>query len=147
MEITDSSAEFEVNIVGQSSYQTYMGKFKVKCLMSPMDVLESDKLYRSLLGEQGPMFASERAKNLAFALSQLKYRVIDQAPFWDNRRLGGSHIPDDNVIIEVVNLAIEAEDKFLELKEQEAEKLKERLKAAFENKDIVKEEVIDEGEE
>jgi len=147
MEITDSHATFEINIIGQSTKQTYLGEFKVICLLSPMSVLEADKLYRTLLGAEGSLYASERAKNLAFALSQLKYRVVSSPPFWDNRKLGGSHIPDDNVIIEIINLAIEAEEKYLQEKEEEAEKLQERLKEAFDTKVIEKEEeeLINEG--
>ena len=154
MEIIDDIAEFSINICGDNTRNTYMGNFKVKCLTSPYEQLQSDKLYRELLGDN-PYYASDVSKNYAFTLSQLKYRIIESPPFWanpDQPNIPGGHIKDSNVLSEVLEKAIEARDKFILTKEEEFSKMQERIKNKITNKEIKKElseeeEPIDEGDE
>jgi hypothetical protein len=136
--IEEGTAVFHINETGNVTRQTYMGTFKVHCILSPLDFVEADKMYREMLGATNPADAHEHARSIAFALSQLKYRIIEEAPFWENRRLGGSHIKDDNIIITILNNAIEAEEKFREAKVKEAEEIQQRLQKAIEDKDIEK---------
>lgn len=134
----EGTAVFYINEVGNVTRQTYMGTFKVHCVLSPIDFIESDKMYREMLGATNPENAHEHARSVAFALSQLKYRIIEEAPFWENRRLGGSHIKDDNIIITILNNAIEAEERFREAKVKEAEEIQKRLQKMIENEEIEK---------
>jgi hypothetical protein len=143
MEITDTHATFDVHINGEPSKMTYMGSFKVKVLMSPMDEINADKLYRQLLGDN-MLMASDNVKNNAFVLSQLKYRVLeyDKAPFWanpENPDIPGAHITDGNVIFEVFNRAIEAQELYIKQKTEESKALEEALKAAIKSKKVEKE--------
>ena len=140
--IEGSEATFELNLLGTDNNQTYMGKFKVKCLLSPMDIIESDKLYRTMLGEN-IAYAGETAKHMAFALSQLKYRIIEYPPFWENRPIKGSHISDKNIIIEILNVAIDVEELYRQKKIEEAKKVEERLTNAIKNKTLKKEDEDD----
>ena len=118
MEIKDDFATFPIKSKGLKTGNTYIGSFKVKCLPSPMDTINADVDYRNKMGNNIHL-ASEDAQHLAFALYQLKYLIVshDEAPFWDNRILPGSHIPDHNIIMEVFNKAIEAQQKWMEIKE------------------------------
>ena len=149
MEITDTHATFTVHINGESTMQTYMGEFKVKCLLSPYDQIQADKMYRELLGDQ-LLYASDNAKTHAFALSQLKYRIIEFAPFFANPNqpsVPGGHLQDGNVLFEVLNKAIEAQEKYMEQTQEQAEKMEQRLKEAIQNKSLKREEEKIEEEE
>jgi len=129
----DCTAIFPINEIGDTTRSTYIGAFKVKCILDPMDFMESDKLYRQLLGDVHPENAHEHSSSVAFALSQLKYRVIEVPPFWENARLGGGHVKDPGIIISVLNLAMEAEQIYREMMAKEAEErqkaLTERIKS------------------
>lgn len=102
----DGTAEFQVRLVGDVTQQTYLGKFKVLSVMDPFQILNAGKRYRDLLGVN-PAFASETELNLAFALAQLEFRVVEAPPFWNNGRL-----KDLNVIMSVFDLAIDVEEQY-----------------------------------
>lgn len=127
----NGTAEFVIQMLGNKNQQTYLGKFKVKCALTPLDHINADKLNRELLGANLSM-ASDRAMNLAFALSQLKYRVIESPPFWQTADLPGN-IEDDNIIFEVLNRAIEAEEKYLQRKSEDAENAEKELSNGIES--------------
>lgn len=112
---------------------TYMGQFRFKCFLSPTQKLAASREYRQLLGEN-PTLALKHEDNLAFALSQLKYRVISAPPFWSSTAsLGGysGDIPDENVIDAVLDAAIDAELKYMtQLKKKKTEAIEKAKKAA-----------------
>jgi len=130
-----SKAYFDFSSVGDRTNTTYMGEFCVKCVMSPMDHLKADRLYRELIGSINPHLASQDAKNYAFALSQLKQRVLESADFFKNRELDGSHL-DSNVLIGIINKAIEAEEEYKEQQDEKTKKIQEMLAKRIKNKDI-----------
>ena len=142
MEITETTATYPMNLVGSRTGETYIGEFKFKCLLTPIEKIEADKQYRKLLGENMIM-ASDTAKSLAFALSQLQFRILEAPPFWDSRVLGGSHIMDDNIIIEAFNKSVEAEEQFMEAVQKKAKEIEERLQKAIKSKQIEKEEEVE----
>ncbi len=133
------TAVFHINEPGDTTRQTYIGIFKVKCILDPIDFMEADKLYRQLLGDIRPEAAHEHTANVAFALSQLKYRIIDPSPFWENKRLGGGHLKDNNIIISVLNMAMEAEQKYRDVMKKEAEERQRVLTERIKSKMIEKE--------
>jgi hypothetical protein len=137
MQLEGSEAKFEFNIVGKTTKESYMGKFKVKCILSPLEEIEADKTYRDLLGNNYHL-ADSSIKEKAFALSQLKFRVIEYPPFWDNDYIGGGHIVDSNVILEVIELAIQAQEKYVEFKEKEMKQRQDLLTKAIKNQQIEK---------
>lgn len=91
---------------------TYIGEFKFRCFLTPIQKISANREMRDLLGDQMTM-APEHEANLAFALTQLKYRVISAPPFWNSGSTPGD-IPDSNVIMSVLDAAIAAEIKYLE---------------------------------
>ena len=93
---------------------TYNGSFKFRCYLSPTEDLTANRLYRELLGPNA-ILASEDDSYLAYALTQLKYRVISAPPFWytpqQNGEMPGS-IPDRNVILAVLDASARAAAAF-----------------------------------
>ena len=142
MRIEDGYAVFDINIVGVHTNNSYYGTFKVKCLLSPIEQIKADKLYRDLLGNNAHL-ASNHVGQLAYAASQLHLRVTEAPPFWESNDLGGSHIEDENVILSVLDSAIEAQVKFVEEKKEELIKRQEILANRIRKKVIVAEEEED----
>lgn len=142
MEFLEQTAKFSINITGRHSKQTYMGTFRVKCLLSPLEEIAADKRYRDLLGSNSHL-AQENVRRKAFALSQLEQRVIEMPAFWENDIIPGGHIQDDNVLLEVLDIAIEAQEKYIKDKEEELEERRKRLTKKIKTKKIEKEPEVD----
>ena len=131
------TASFHVNIEAAASRATYKGMFKVKCILSPLQYIESDSLYRKLLGKDNPQFANEYVSNLCYALSQLKYRIIE-APEWfkgAESELYGSSI-DDNILLHILDLAVKAEDDYRQGTEEKYKEAKENVRKAIDEKEL-----------
>jgi hypothetical protein len=93
---------------------TYTGIFKFKCFLTPTQQLTAGREYRELLGSN-PTLATEHESLLAYALSQLKQRVIQSPPFWNsslNTSAFAGDVPDENVISAILDAAIGAELKY-----------------------------------
>jgi hypothetical protein len=146
MEFLEQTAKFTVNITGRHSKNSYMGTFRVKCLLSPLEEIAADKRYRDLLGANSHL-AQERIRQQAYALSQLEQRVIEMPPFWENDVIPGGHVQDDNVILDILDLAIEAQEKYIKDKEKELEERRKRLTKNIKKKKIEKEPELDGPEE
>jgi hypothetical protein len=142
MEFTEQTATFTINMVGRHSKDTYMGTFKVKCLLSPLEMIAADKRYRDLLGANSHL-AQENIRQQAFALAELEQRVIDMPPFWENDSLPGGHIKDANVLLHILDMAVEAQEKYISTKENELKDRQDRLTKAIKKKKIEKEPEIE----
>lgn len=142
MEIIEQTATFSINVVGKFSKDTYLGTFKVKCLLSPLEEIAADKRYRDLLGDNSHL-AQEHIRQQAFALAQLEQRVIEMPPFWENDVLNGGHVQDTNVVLKILDLAIEAQEKYINIKEKELKERQKRLTKAIKTKKIEKEPEIE----
>jgi hypothetical protein len=95
---------------------TYTGTFVFKCYLSPLEQIQAGKEFRSLLGDLGQQ-ANDTESNLAFALTQLKHRVIKSPPFWSSTLQDGplaGNIPDLNILAIVLDASIRAEALFKE---------------------------------
>lgn len=141
----EMSASFSFSSVGTLTSQTYRGSFVVKSLLQPEEFLAAGRERRRLLGEH-IAFASEREANMAFALSELKFRIISAPPFWNNGK-----IMDENIILEVLDKALEIEVKFRDNAEKRTtgaiEKLQKHLGLITEKvSEQKKKEKIDSGE-
>lgn len=146
-----SKAFFEYSNIGDRSNTTFMGEFCVKCVMSPLDHLKADRLYRELIGSVNPHLASQEAKNFAFALSQLKQRVLEAPDFFKHSEIDGGHL-DSNVLIDIINSAIEAEEEYKDQQDEKTKKIQELLTKRIKSKEIepepdAEEAITDEEEE
>lgn len=128
------TAEFFVNLEAAADKSTYKGHFKVKCVLSPLDYIQSDATYRELLGKTNPQFANDYIAQLAYALSQLKYRIITNPSWFDNESNGikGSNV-DDNILLIVLEKAIEAEEMYRKGIEEKYKKAKDEVKEAIDS--------------
>lgn len=143
-----SEAEFPISAIGKQSGETFQGSFKVKCFLTPIDLIKADRLYRELLGEITPHLATTEAQNLCFALSQLKYRIVKAPAGWKNQEIDGGHL-DTNVVIEVLNKAIEAQSMYQKRSKEKLEKLQKELTKDIKEGNIEPEEELEtlDGEE
>ena len=105
---------------------TYFGVFKFKCYLTPMERIAAGREYRELLGGN-PTLAMKLEDDLAFNLSQLKYRIISAPPFWNN-----GEIPDHEVIDKITDAAMSAELKYRALLEQNRTEVLKKAKASAE---------------
>lgn len=125
-----NTATWEMRLEGDIS-GTYTGTFKFRCYLTPMQKIAANREMRELLGSHMTM-AAEHEANLAFALTQLKHRVISAPPFWGASGVIPGDIPDSNVVIAVLDAAIAAELKYVEqLKQKKLDSI-DRAKAAAE---------------
>lgn len=140
MIIEGSEASFEVAETDQLTRTTYMGSFRVKCFLSPLEKIKADRIYRELIGAVNPVMASGDAKNMAFAISQLTVRVIEGPDFFKNQKnpdLPGGHLPDD-ILISILDKAIDAETEFREQQRKAYEETQKRMTKKFKEQRIKK---------
>jgi hypothetical protein len=128
------TAEFFVNLEAAADKSTYKGHFKVKCVLSPLDYIQSDATYRELLGKTNPQLADAYVSQLAYALSQLKYRIISNPSWFDNDVNGikGSGV-DDKILLFILDKTIEAEEQYRKGVEEKYEKAKNDVKEAIDD--------------
>jgi hypothetical protein len=100
---------------------TYMGQFVFKCFLLPSERLAAGRDRRNLLGEFG-ILATDLEKEIAFALSELKYRVVSAPPFWNPASIMAGDIADIGLIFVALNAAMDAQELHRKQKIEEKEK-------------------------
>ena len=118
--------EFSVKVIGETTGEEYVGKFKCRRLLTHAQQLEVDRLRREFLGSMGDQ-ASPRAQNQAAVLASLAVRLLEVAPFWEGSNRGFD-LFDDNVIKEVYEAAIKSESDLIAEIQKRAEEAKKDLK-------------------
>lgn len=130
--IQGNTATWDMRLDG-NIHGTYVGAFRFKCYLSPLEQIAADRERRELLGPQ-PFAANEHESFLAYALTQLKYRIVSSPPFWASQnpaKLEGD-IADENVIAAVLDAALGSEMKYKsQLKKKKLDAI-DRAKAATE---------------
>lgn len=113
---------------------TYMGTFKFRCSLTPTQYLDADRDFRDLLGKNAEL-AGTHAEDVAYSLAQLRQRVMEAPPFWnDGGRYGGGGVKDHDVLSKVLNAAIASELKLRKELEERHEKAINQLKEFLESK-------------
>jgi hypothetical protein len=138
MIIENSQATVEVSIKDELTFETYIGIFKFKGFLTPIDTIKADRIYRELIGSVSPNLASISAQNMAFSISQLSVRTVE-APHWFDLKseLPGGRLAE-NVLTELLSLSIEAEEKYREQQKAKFVEIQKRLQTKFENSTIKK---------
>ena len=114
---------------------TYTGTFVFRTFLDPIRQLQAGREYRELLGSLA-IQASDSEGNLAFALVQLKHRILKAPPFWDStlQESGmAGNIGDLNVIALILDAAIQSENLYKERLQKERDTLLERTLKAGED--------------
>lgn len=122
--IVSNLATFSVNHEGALA-GSYIGQFVFKCFLLPYERLSASKEKRDLLGEFG-VAATAYEQNLALALSELKYRIVQAPPFWTQNNMLGN-IADSDLIFKVYEAAMDSQEMYLEQKEENKKKMLEIL--------------------
>lgn len=130
---------------------SYMGNFKFRCFLTPMQLIEADRDFRELIGTNA-QFAATNAENVAYALAQLKQRVLESPPFWRENagRFGGGGIKDMDVLDLVLEAAVASEVKFRKELTQRHEESINRIKELMEKRkeqEKINQELADEKQE
>jgi hypothetical protein len=143
--LREDYASYELNSTGDIG-GLYVGVFKFRLTLTPLQELTADRDYRKLIGE----FASEtssRIINTAYALAHLKQRVIEAPPFWfdGSSDFGGASVKDYKILEEVVLASVRAEEMYREMlkkrHEESMKKLQNHLKEMYEKEQKLKEEM------
>jgi len=141
---SDGMAKFSVNMVGGKTMQTYLGNFKAKCLLNANEYIRANREFMDLIGDSKNLGDPEE---IAFALVQLKYRLVDVPPFWQsqNSPYDGGEIKDYNIITSVFNICMDAEREYEKMMQEDYDKVKEKIKKQREA--LVKKKEKDESED
>lgn len=152
IQIEGNVATWNINAVGAIN-GTYIGSFRFKCYLTPSEKLAAGRDYRELLGPESRL-AFTNEDNLAFSLTQLKYRVISSPPFWSSAIGGNGNIvlqgdlPDEPIIDMVLDAAVASELKFLaQLQKKKEETIKQAKDIAEKILDHKEGKEVDEDEE
>lgn len=93
---------------------TYVGTFRARLYLTPLQQLSASRDERALLGVN-PALAEEHTAFLAYALAQLRYRLVSSPPFWHganpNSEGYGGDLADESIISLVLDFAISAQEK------------------------------------
>lgn len=93
---------------------TYTGVFRFRCFLDPLKELQAGREYRELLGTFATQ-ATDTESKLAWALSQLKHRIIKAPPFWTSTLQDSGYagnIGDMGILTLVTDAAFRAEVLF-----------------------------------
>lgn len=129
--IEGTEATWRINEEGPINGK-YIGTFKFRCFLTPTQRISANREYREMLGGN-PTLTPEHEDSLAYALSQLKYRVISYPPFWegeDKPILGD--IADTDIIALVLKAAVAAEFKYRKQLDEKRKSAIQRAKEAAE---------------
>lgn len=148
--IEGNTGAWEMRLEGDI-HGTYVGAFRFKGFLTPLQQIAANREYRELIGVN-PTMVPEHESFLAYALTQLKYRIVSAPPFWSSANPSGGmpgDIADENVITAILDAAIGTELKYKsQLKKKRLDAV-ERAKGAAEKMmdDQDEKEEADEGED
>jgi hypothetical protein len=131
IKIEGDRATWEISAVGNIK-GTYLGTFVFRCFLTPLQQIAAGREERALIGENFA-FAPDHEKFLAYALTQLKYRIVSSPPFWASANPNGNmsgDLPDPEIVSLVLGSAIDAEVKYKNEIKYRKEAAIERAKAA-----------------
>lgn len=142
--IDGATASWDMRLDGDIQ-GTYIGVFKFKCYLTPLQQIAANREYRELMGPN-PTYASEHESFLAYSLTQLKHRIISAPPFWasQNPAMFSGDIADENIISAVLDAALSSELKY---KSQLKKKRLDALERAQNSTEKLMEVEEDEGDE
>lgn len=91
---------FEVSPWSDLKEQVYPGKFTMKLVLSPIEMLKKDQLRRQYLGDTSGSQPSGDAFQLSVMLSDLAVHLTDTPTWWKEMNFGES-VPEASVLEDV----------------------------------------------
>lgn len=147
--IEGNTGAWEMRLEGDI-HGTYVGAFRFKGFLTPLQQIAANREYRELIGAN-PTMTPEHESFLAYALTQLKYRIVSAPPFWSSANPSGGmpgDIADENVITAILDAAIGTEMKYKsQLKKKRLEAIERAKSAAEKLMDTKEDEEKDEADE
>jgi len=112
LKIEGDKATWDMSAIGNIR-GTYMGTFVFRCFLTPLMQIAAGREERALIGENFA-FAADHEKFMAYALTQLKYRIISAPPFWSSAANGSiqGDLADAEIVSLVLGAAIDSELKY-----------------------------------
>ena|ERR1700677_2855089 len=126
--------EFTIDIVGERTARTYMGKFRTKTLLTHRETIQVDNIRRSLLGAD-PSNSGATAGATAGVLAELSVRLIETPQWWKDSN-GSMDLFDEIVLVTVMNKVQEIETEYLNSIKKQGDKAKEELKNIVNNNTV-----------
>jgi hypothetical protein len=123
----------DLNIRGDVTDTLYLGKFKVKTILSRRDYFTADLKRREIVGPVSPENAMATLVGEAYMLGQLYARIIE-APDWWLAKNSGIDLEDSNVISVLFEKANVLEKKAKESIKAKATDALEKLNKPTESK-------------
>lgn len=123
-----STATWRMPLTNGDLGGSYTGTFQFRTFLDPLKTLQAGREYRELLGSLA-IQATDSEGHLAFALTQLKHRVIKAPPFWTTTLQESGiegNVGDLNIISLVLDAAIRSETLYKEKIAKEREAVLER---------------------
>jgi hypothetical protein len=146
----NQTGSFTFNEIGERTKKLYQGTFIVKSMLNPIEELAVMRELKDILG---PHWASctDAEYNIAYSLCELKYRIINAPPFWNNAPAGnfpGGGLMDKNIILKVLDYATEVYRVQAKLLKEEGKKTLKKLEDSLQkyDQDALKEGTGDESE-
>ena len=115
-----------VAIVGDKTFESYVGDFRIRTMLSYEGQLSEDRIRRDLLAGPAEVAAGPNASSIAAAFAFIQARVIE-APTWWTESRGGTGLYDNNLVSELVALISKAQDEQLEALRAKAEEARKKL--------------------
>lgn len=104
----ENSKVIELSTTGSITGKSYVGSFRAKGVMTRRDQFLADAARRRIIGPN-PGDALPALQGEAYMLGQLSVRIID-APDWWRASANGELLEDGNVIAELYELSLTAEN-------------------------------------
>lgn len=118
---------FDINIIGDSTGEQWVGSFEMKLRLSHREKLLKDKIRRDLIGTNDGV-ASDLAVTTAEVFSLLAVSLTDKAPTWWKEKGNGLDLEDDNVVASVYEVVVKKQREIRDALEKKAEAAKAALK-------------------
>lgn len=123
-----TSKVISVSIVGDRTGRNYNGQFTTKTVSTMKDEFQADLRRRQVIGPSPD--GTPPASNLqwrAFMIGQISTKVLD-APKWWIDSYDGLELEDSNVITELYEAVLKAEEEITEDIKKESEEAMDKLK-------------------
>jgi hypothetical protein len=125
--MASTGVEFSINIVGDTTGEQFIGKFRAKEVLSKGDMLARDERRRFLIGDK-PESAPVWVQKYAELFSQVEVRLLE-APTWWRECRNGIDLKDDNVLLDIWERVMKVEEEFRARRTAETDKAKAELTA------------------
>ena len=109
MELPKNESTFDIETVGDTTFKNYQGQFTVRCTLT-MGQKHAMELEKSrLMGSYTN--PTEELVGIAVLFANLRHKIVD-GPEWWKQSTGGATIKDENVLVDIYNGIMKAEEEW-----------------------------------